>query len=173
MGNLFSGLEALRHSNVQLFILMHHSHKITWCFTGTAGRQVSLSWGMVRWDADEMLEQDKHEAKMGRMVTAAFVTGLFRLQEDVGGMVFISREGYVNSFNNTAEMWSFQLSDLFFSSSDQLLWSSGCCTLMCLRRTATRSWFSSPCSQGWRQRQMGSIVGATQTRPFSRQGQWS
>lgn len=65
-----------------------------------------------------MLEQDKHEAKMGRMVTAAFVTGPFRLQEDVGGMVFISREGYVNSFNNTAEMWSFQLSDLFFSSSD-------------------------------------------------------
>lgn len=54
MGNLFSGLETLRHRNTQLFILMHHSHKITSCFTGVAGRQVSLSQGLIRrywWDA--------------------------------------------------------------------------------------------------------------------------
>lgn len=65
-----------------------------------------------------MLEQDKHETEMGRMVTAPFVTCPFRLQEDVGGRVFISQEGYVNSFNNTAEMKSFQLSDLSFPTSD-------------------------------------------------------
>lgn len=54
-----------------------------------------------------MLEQDKHEIEMGRMVTADFVTCPFRLQEDVDGRVFISREGHVNSFNNTAEIGLF------------------------------------------------------------------
>lgn len=83
---------------------MHHSHKITSCFTGVAGEQVSLSLGLVRrywWDARATWAWDK-EISHSRCRWGWWEQSLLCITTGNSGMdrTFLSRWRYLNFLKN-------------------------------------------------------------------------